>query len=145
MHCTGTPAGQDFSVKQIDACHRARGFRKIGYHYVVYRDGSVHAGRAESETGAHAKGHNTRSIGVCYVGGLTADGTRCVDTRTDAQKAAMVRLIKDLLARHKGVKRIMGHRDTSPDRNGDGRITADEFIKACPCFDAAAEYGGLLR
>lgn len=144
VHCTATPEGRDFTVEQIDKVHKARGFRKIGYHYVVYRDGSVHRGRAVAEIGAHTSGANRRSIGVCYVGGLSADGKRCVDTRTSAQREALLRLLKELKAEYPLIKSIVGHRDKSPDRNGDGRITPDEYIKACPCFDASAEYKSLL-
>ena len=74
VHCTATPEGKDFSVADIDRWHRARGFDGIGYHYVVCRDGSVHKGRDVAKSGAHCKGHNAGSIGVCYVGGMTADG-----------------------------------------------------------------------
>ena len=85
LHCTATAAGRHFTVADIDRWHRQRGFKGIGYHYVVYLDGSVHAGRREEEAGAHCLGHNARSIGVCYVGGLDAAG-KPSDTRTQAQK-----------------------------------------------------------
>lgn len=125
VHCTATPEGRDFSVAQIDACHRQRGFNGIGYHYVVYRDGSVHEGRAVEKVGAHCLNHNKHSIGVCYVGGMTADNKRPKDTRTEAQKAALVALLKELKAKYPKAT-IHGH---------------CEFAnKACPCFDAKEEY-----
>lgn len=94
VHCSATPRGRRVTAKDIDGWHRERGFRCIGYHYVIGLDGEVEE-RAESEAGAHCKGHNARSIGVCYVGGLTADGKVAVDTRTDAQRVAMTELIME--------------------------------------------------
>ena len=90
VHCTATPEGKDYTVDDITRWHKERGFKTIGYHYVVYRDGSVHEGRPLAEVGAHCKGHNAHSIGVCYVGGLTADGRKAKDTRTLDQKKASV-------------------------------------------------------
>lgn len=81
IHCTATPARRDVKADDIDRWHRARGFRGIGYHYVVYLDGTVVHGRNESVAGAHCKGFNAHSIGVCYVGGLDEEG-RPADTRT---------------------------------------------------------------
>ena len=75
VHCTATPEGRDVTVADIDRMHRAKGWKCIGYHYVVYRDGSVHAGRPVSEVGAHVYGHNANSIGVAYVGGAAKDDT----------------------------------------------------------------------
>ena len=82
VHCTATPEGKDYTVEDITRWHKERGFKTIGYHYVVYRDGSVHEGRTLADVGAHCKGHNAHSIGVCYVGGLTPDGRKAKDTRT---------------------------------------------------------------
>ena len=65
IHCSATPEGKDFTVKDIDRCHRQRGFRSIGYHFVIYRDGTVHRGRDIEEVGAHCVGHNLSSIGIC--------------------------------------------------------------------------------
>ncbi|MBP5691206.1 MAG: N-acetylmuramoyl-L-alanine amidase, partial [Bacteroidaceae bacterium] len=70
IHCSATPQGVDYTVADIDRWHRQRGFNKIGYHYVIYRDGSIHQGRPVEEIGAHCIGHNAHSIGVCYIGGL---------------------------------------------------------------------------
>jgi len=92
---------------------------------MIYLDGSVHAGRPESEIGAHVTGHNADSIGVAYVGGKSADMKRIEDTRTPAQKAAMFDLLKKLKQRYPGAK-IYGHRDFA--------------ARACPCFDAKDEY-----
>lgn len=125
VHCSATAEGKQFTVADIDRWHRERGFRKIGYHYVIYLDGSVHAGRSESETGAHCLKHNARSIGVCYIGGCAADGRTPKDTRTPQQKAALAALLRDLRRRYPGAK-IHGHRDFA--------------AKACPSFDTTEEY-----
>lgn len=81
IHCSATPEGRDFTVEDIDRCHRQRGFRCIGYHYVIYRDGSIHPGRPVACEGAHCLGHNADSIGICYIGGVDAAG-KPKDTRT---------------------------------------------------------------
>lgn len=120
LHCAATPEGKDFTVADIDRWHRQRGFDRVGYHYVVYRDGSVHPGRPEEVIGAHCKGYNAGSIGICYIGGCAADGKTPKDTRTPAQKSALERLVKDLKAKYPGAT-IHGH---------------NEFAaKACPSFD----------
>ncbi len=128
VHCAATPEGKDFTVQHIDGWHRQRGFRCIGYHYVIYRDGSVHCGRPESQVGAHCTDHNANSIGVCYIGGCAADGKTPKDTRTDAQKAALLKLLRELKAKYT-VAAIHGHRDFAN--------------KACPSFDATKEYKDL--
>lgn len=139
VHCTATPEGRDVTTADIDRAHRLRGFTRIGYHYVIYRDGSLHLGRPVTEVGAHVRGYNRYSIGVAYVGGLASDGRTPKDTRTPEQRQALRRLLARLKARFPGA-RICGHRDLSPDVNHDGRIEPSEWLKACPCFDATAEY-----
>ena len=141
VHCSATKEGQDVSLEQIDKWHKARGFRKIGYHYVIGLDGIPRLGRDIEETGAHVKGHNEDSIGIVYVGGLDADG-KPKDTRTAAQKKGLVELLKMLKVQFKDAV-ICGHRDLSPDRDGDGIVEKHEWLKACPCFDAKEEYNGL--
>ena len=86
IHCAATPEGKPFTVADIDAWHRKRGFRCIGSHFVIYLDGSVHRGRAIEEVGAHCLGHNANSIGICYIGGCETNGKTPKDTRTEAQK-----------------------------------------------------------
>ncbi len=91
-------------------------------------------------TGAHCKnGWNSHSIGICYIGGLDATG-RPADTRTRAQKAALHKLVQEIMDRYPTITKVIGHRDTSPDLNGDGKITPNEWIKECPCFDVRAEF-----
>lgn len=139
IHCSATPEGKDYTVEDIDRDHRKRGFAKIGYHYVIYRDGTIHQGRKEPEVGAHARGYNANSIGVCYIGGLARDGKTTKDTRTQAQRDALVRLLRELVIRYPDAE-ILGHRDLSPDKNGDGIVSPNEYIKGCPSFDAKKEY-----
>lgn len=139
VHCSATPEGRDVTAADINKMHIARGFKKIGYHYVIRLDGTVETGRKENEVGAHAKGYNANSIGVCYVGGLASDGKTPKDTRTAAQKSALKKLLHTLKQRYPNA-RIVGHRDLSPDLNHDGKIEPNEWVKACPCFDAQEEY-----
>lgn len=122
VHCTATPEGRDVTVGQVTQWHRARGFRTIGYHYLIGLDGRVHKGRPEPEVGAHCLGHNARSIGVCYVGGIDADTLRPKDTRNAAQRAALEHLVGELMARYPGAT-LHGHREFA--------------AKACPCFDVS--------
>ena len=128
VHCTATSDGRDFTVEDIRRWHKQRGFSDIGYHYVIYRDGSVHNGRDVDLIGAHCEGHNSHSIGVCYVGGLDADGRKPKDTRTPTQRIALVQLLRDLMIYYPGA-RIYGHRDFA--------------CKDCPCFDAKREYANI--
>ena len=125
VHCSATPEGKDFTAADIDRWHRQRGWRCIGYHYVIELDGSIHKGRDESVIGAHCSGQNANSIGVCYVGGVAKDGKTPKDTRTDAQKHSLLELLKELKANYPYAT-IHGHRDFAE--------------KACPCFDAKYEY-----
>lgn len=125
VHCAATPEGKNFKAADIDRWHRERKMKCIGYHYVVDLDGTVEPGRPESEIGAHCLGHNQYSIGVCYVGGLAADGKTPKDTRTAVQKEALLTLLKKLRAKYPNAS-IHGHRDFA--------------AKACPSFDATREY-----
>lgn len=136
LHCTATREGQDIDAATIKRWHLAQGWSDIGYHFVIRLDGTIEIGRDESIPGSHVKGFNAGSIGVVYVGGLDAQG-KAKDTRTDAQKAAMEWLSRELGAAYPAA-RFMGHRDASPDRNGDGKITSNEWLKECPCFDVAS-------
>lgn len=127
LHCTATRAGQHFTVAEIRRWHtdpppRGNGWKDIGYHWVVYLDGSVHPGRAESVVGAHVAGHNTDSIGIAYVGGMSADGKRAQDTRTPPQIVAMDALIDGIRARYGQHVTVHGHNEV-------------DFRKACPSFD----------
>ena len=130
VHCSATAEGKDFTVANLDRWHRNRGFDCIGYHYVIYRDGSVHEGRDVDIVGAHCTYHNSHSIGVCYIGGLASDGKAVRDTRTDEQKESLRSLLTELMRFYPSAK-IYGHRDFAK--------------KACPSFDAKKEYEELCK
>jgi N-acetyl-anhydromuramyl-L-alanine amidase AmpD len=140
IHCSATLPGQEVTVDIIDRRHRQRGYNGIGYHYVIMPDGKVEKGRHESIAGAHCKGHNKASLGICYIGGLDAHG-QPKDTRTPEQKEALRTLVAELCSRHP-ITEIGGHRDYSPDLNRNGRIEPHEWTKACPCFEVGAEFKG---
>ena len=125
VHCSATPEGKDYSVDTIRQWHLQRGFSDIGYHYVIYRDGSIHIGRDESIIGAHCTGHNTNSIGVCYIGGCASDGKTPKDTRTLQQKESLLSLLKTLKVKYPNAK-IYPHYKFA--------------AKACPSFNAEEEY-----
>lgn len=108
------------SVADIRRWHLARGFVDVGYHYVVYLDGSVHEGRPLAQVGAHCRGHNAHSVGVCYVGGLAADGRTPKDTRTARQRVALEALVQLLRLNFPGAG-VHGHNAYA--------------AKACPCYE----------
>lgn len=124
LHCSATPEGKDFTVQDVDKWHRQRGFRCIGYHFVIYRDGSIHEGRPIEEIGAHCTGHNANSIGICYIGGVAKDGKTPKDTRTEAQKKSLISLVSSLRSRFPEAT-IHGH--------------CEFAAKACPSFDVRKE------
>ena len=125
IHCAATPEGKDYTVEQIRQWHttpkpKGNGWRDIGYHFVIYRDGSVHAGRPIEQIGAHTSGYNANSIGICYIGGCAKDGKTPKDTRTEAQRSALVKLVAELRTNFPGAT-VHGH---------------NEFAnKACPSFN----------
>lgn len=125
VHCTATKEGVATTTEQIKHYHMTHGWTDIAYNYVIELDGSIHNGRDVNKVGGHTTNHNAHSIGVVYVGGLAKDGKTAKDTRTEAQKASLLKLLKQLKAMYpKAV--IYGHRNFAN--------------KACPCFDAKNEY-----
>ena len=138
IHCSATREDATLTPRQLDQMHRQRGFDGCGYHYYVRRDGTICTMRPMERMGAHAKGHNATSVGVCYEGGLNANG-QAADTRTEWQKYSLRTLVKVLKQKYPGIKRVCGHRDLSPDLDGDGIISPNEWIKQCPCFDVATD------
>lgn len=145
IHCSATRAGQDVRAADIDKWHKERGFAMIGYNYVIDLDGTVEVGRPLSMDGAHCntaglsgQSYNKHSIGICYIGGLDENGNPA-DTRTPEQKLSMTNLVNKLCDEYP-ITEIIGHRDASPDRNGDGVISRNEWIKQCPCFDVKSEF-----
>lgn len=129
LHCSATPEGKDYTVAQIRQWHLKRGFSDVGYHFVIYSDGSVHRGRPENRVGAHTTGQNAHSIGVCYIGGCEATKNDKgeyppKDTRTPAQRSALVKLVAELRSKYPGAS-VHGH---------------NEFAnKACPSFNVQKE------
>ena len=128
FHCSATIEGQNISVETIRDWHvKGRGWSDIGYHYYIGIDGKIYSGRPVSRSGAHTKGENENSIGVCYCGGLDSK-KKAKDTRTEAQKGAIIKLIKILKNIYPNAT-LHGH---------------NEFAnKACPCFDVQEEYSDL--
>lgn len=150
IHCSATQNGKRLRNKNqtaaqvIDSWHAKRGFlrknhqfnphlRHIGYHFVIDTDGTVETGRAEGEIGAHVKGYNLHSLGICLVGGISITGKN-YGRYTAKQWQALYQLLQKLEAKYPEA-RICGHRDLSPDLNGDGTISPNEWVKDCPCFD----------
>jgi len=133
LHCTATKEGIDYSVDTIRDWHvNQRGFRNIGYHFLIHLDGTIEKGRPIEQAGAHAKGFNKYSIGIAYVGGLDSNG-RPKDTRMPAQVHALRRIVETLKIIY-SIEKVVGHRDLSVDLNGDGMISENEWMKQCPCF-----------
>ena len=125
VHCTATKEGLDYTVDDVRRWHKNQGWSDIGYHYLVLLNGCVCEGRDVDIAGAHCSGHNTHSIGVCYVGGIDSDGKTAKDTRTPEQRERLLKLLKELRQIYPNAK-IHGHRDFAS--------------KACPSFDATEEY-----
>lgn len=132
LHCSATVEGKDVTVEQIRNFHlKTRGWQDIGYHYVIYRDGSVHKGRDINVAGAHCIGHNAESVGICYIGGLDAN-MKAKDTRTEAQKKALNKLVKEVMNEYNiPLSSVHCH---------------NEFAnKACPCFKIAEFRNNLYK
>ena len=136
IHCTA--GSQKQTINDLLAEFKAKKWRNPGYHYVVQPDGTVTQLLGEQFVSNGVQGYNSTSINVAYIGGIDTNG-KAVDNRTDAQKASLVKLLKELRGRYPKA-RIMGHRDISPDTNKNGIVDPGERIKECPCFDALVEY-----
>ena len=125
IHCSATGPKQDFGAADIDKWHRAKGWKCIGYHYVIRRNGTVEEGREELTIGAHVENWNSVSIGVCMVGGVDAnDPKKAVNNFTPEQFKSLKQLLVDLKIRYPSAI-IQGHRDFP------------KVAKACPCFSVA--------
>lgn len=127
IHCSATRCNVPFTVEQLRQCHLQRGFRDIGYHFYITRNGELHHCRPVAEIGAHVKGFNRHSISICYEGGLDEKGNPA-DTRTQAQRSALLDLLTILKYQYPEAQ-ILGHYQLSAD-----------IHKACPCFNAQKEY-----
>lgn len=130
IHCTATDRAQKVTVEDIDRWHKQRGWLEIGYHYVIHQNGVTEKGRDDEKIGAHCLGHNQSSIGICYVGGYDKESKQYTDTRTPAQKTAMLDLILLLVTRYPSITAIHGHNYYN-------------HLKECPCFDVEKEFVGI--
>jgi len=134
IHCSATRAGSDIGADEIRDWHvNDNGWSDIGYHAVIRRDGEIEFGRPFDAVGSHVKGHNYQSVGVCMVGGLDDDG-KPEDNFTPAQLKSLVAIVATLEFAYPGAE-VLGHRDLSPDIDGDGLVEKEEWLKDCPCFD----------
>lgn len=139
VHCTA--GNQEQTIEALRAEFKRKGWKTPGYHYVVKSDGSIVQMHPDDRASNGVKGYNSVTINVAYIGGIDAQGNG-VDNRTEAQKKSLVGLLKILKKKYpKAV--IQGHRDFSPDLNGNGKIEKNEWIKLCPCFNAKEEYANL--
>ena len=125
IHCSATREDREFTEYDLDICHRRRGFNGTGYHFYIRKNGDIKSTRPLERIGAHTRGFNKESIGICYEGGLDIRGTPA-DTRTLLQKASLTALLRELKRIFPKIL-VVGHHDLNP-------------MKACPCFNAVAEY-----
>lgn len=135
IHCTATKPDLDVGAKDIDAWHRKRGWLRIGYHFVIRRNGVVEVGRNEDEIGAHVQGHNWHSVSICMAGGVDHKGKP--QNNFNPEQFAALRIIVDRLRKKYPNAKVVGHRDLSPDKDNDGKVEQHEWLKACPSFDVA--------
>lgn len=136
VHCTAS--SQKITIEGLLKEFKRKGWKNPGYHYVVSADGKIHQLLAEDNISNGVKGYNSITINIAYVGGIDTNG-KPTDNRTDAQKTSLRSLLKILHKKYPTAV-IQGHRDFSPDLNKDGKITPNEWVKGCPCFDAKSEY-----
>lgn len=141
IHCT---AGYQETYKDENLIKefQRKGWRYPGYHYVIRPDGTIFNMLSEDKISNGVTGYNSTAINIAWVGGIVRGNHRGVDNRTDEQKASLLKLLQDLRVKYPKAY-IMGHRDISPDKNGNGKIDSWEYIKACPCFNAMEEYAYL--
>jgi len=129
LHCSATPEGRQHDVADIRRWHLKRGFNDIGYHYLIHIDGTIEEGRPLNKQGAHCSGQNRGSIGICYIGGMSKDMKKAKDTRTQAQKDSLIKLMHELIYKYNKDMTIHGHNEYAN--------------KACPSFNVQEEYANL--
>ena len=139
VHCTASH--QSMTIEGLKQEFRRKGWINPGYHYVVSPDGKITQLLDEDKVSNGVKGFNSVSINVAYIGGIDING-KPIDNRTEEQKQSLRSLLKMLHKKYPTAV-IQGHRDFSPDLNKDGKITSNEWMKACPCFNAKEEYSNL--
>lgn len=138
IHCSATKPTLDIGRRQIREWHIGKGWTDIGYSLVIRRNGLCEMGRHPDEIGAHVAGHNSTSVGICLVGGLYPDGTEATDDFGGLFTPEQGHSLKEVIQFYRLLYPsavFLGHRDLSPDKNKDGRITRDEWLKTCPGFD----------
>ncbi len=131
IHCAATPEGRDVKAATIDDWDRAK-FGQVSYHGIIELDGTYVVGLPDAKKGAHVGGKNSGNIGVCYVGGMDKQMKAPKDTRTEAQKATMARIVLEYHRKYPGIV-VRGHRDWPGVK------------KACPSFDVGAWLRELAR
>jgi N-acetyl-anhydromuramyl-L-alanine amidase AmpD len=124
IHCAATKPDMDIGVEEIREWHKERGWKDIGYHFVIRRTGEIEKGRPVSQVGAHAKGHNLDSIGICLVGGIDEDGD--ADANFTFEQYVALEQFVDEAEDYYGDLDVLGHRDLPG------------VAKACPCFDVTS-------
>jgi len=137
IHCSATPEDTKFTEQQLEESHRMRGVDGAGYHFYIRKNGDIKSMRPIGEVGAHTRGFNEHSIGICYEGGLDDLGNP-KDTRTEWQKHSLRVLVKTLLRDYPGA-RICGHRDLAALANDDLMVESDSFAEVCPSFDVRSD------
>lgn len=139
IHCTA--GNQSQTVEDLKAEFRSKGWKNDGYHIVVMPNGRAERLLPDNEISNGVQGYNSTAINIAYVGGIDEKG-KAVDNRTPEQKETLKRLVSEYRAKYPKAE-VMGHRDISPDKNGNGIVDPWERIKECPCFNAKTEYAGL--
>lgn len=143
VHCSATLIEQEVNAAIIRSWHKAKGWSDIGYHFVIKRDGTIEVGRPLTRQGAGVKGHNNYTLHICLTGGLNAMGEP-ENNFSKAQFKSLRILIDGIKFKFK-ITAVKGHRDYSPDKNKDGVITKNEWLKVCPCFDVGEWYYGRIK
>ena len=138
MHVSATKMSQDFGFKKCKDYHLSKGWSDIGYHFYIEKDGSLHIGRPLNKNGAHVRGFNKGTIGICCEGGILENGAPG-DTMTDIQQLTVEGLLL-LLKQANPKMKVKGHRDYSPDLNNNGIVEPFEFMKACPCYNVEDKF-----
>lgn len=137
VHCSATRCDRCYTEHDLTTDHLRRGFSGAGYHFYIRKNGDIKTLRPLERPGAHARGYNAHSIGICYEGGLNHYGMP-EDTRTEWQRHSLRVLVRTLLLDYPDA-RVAGHRDLSPDLNGNGEVEPMEWTKQCPCFEVKKE------
>jgi N-acetylmuramoyl-L-alanine amidase len=144
IHCSATRKNQPTGFAEINAMHKARGWSGFGYHGIIRRDGTIELGRSLQTKGAHVghAGHNHDSWGWCLEGGLNEQGDIVEDDFEPIQLDTLKLVVKGLLLRAPQAE-VVGHRDLSPDLDGDGVVEPHEWVKQCPTMDAGKWWDGV--